>query len=142
MARSQRGTQQRRVPEPRLAAGRALARMRQRGACIDLSDGLVADLRHLLECSGRVGAEIDVATLPRPRGFAAACARAGVDADRLVLAGGEDYELLFSLRQGAPSAAVLSRRMGVMVTEVGRATERSGIDGVPKALLRAGWEHF
>lgn len=141
VARSRLGARLRRVAEPRLAAGRALARMRQRGACIDVSDGLIADLRHLLEASGRVGAQIDIASLPRPRGFGAACARLGLDPDRLVLEGGGDYELLFSLRKSAPSAAVLSRRMGVMVTEVGRATERSGIRGVAEAQS-GGWKHF
>ena len=142
VVRSERGTALRRVPEPRLAAGQALARIRQRGACIDISDGLLADLGHLLERSGRVGAEIDVAKLPRPRGFGAACARLGVDPDRLVLSGGEDYELLFSLRKRGPSAALLSRRMGVMVTEVGRATEQPGIQGIASELLRGGWRHF
>jgi thiamine monophosphate kinase len=65
-----------------------------------------------------------------------------VDPDRLVLSGGEDYELLFSLRKRGPSAALLSRRMGVMVTEVGRATEQPGIQGIAPELLRGGWRHF
>lgn len=149
VARSRRGRRQlRRVPEPRLAAGRALARMRHRGACIDISDGLVADLAHLLDCSAsarggaELGAEIDVAAIPRPRGFKGDCARAGLDDDLLALTGGEDYELLFSLREGAPSPAVLSRRMGLRVTEVGCVTDRPGIHGVAGELLEGGWRHF
>ena len=51
--------------------------------------------------SGLAGAEIDLAKGPTPRGFAAACARLGVDAGELSLAGGEDYELLFTLRSRA-----------------------------------------
>lgn len=142
LARSRSGVRLRHGPEPRLAPGRALARMRERGACIDVSDGLVADLGQLLAASGDLGAEVDVASLPRRAGFARACARAGLEPDRLVLGGGEDYELLFSLRRGAPAPAVLSRRMGVMVTEIGRITRRPGIHGVPPELLGGGWKHF
>src|SRR5262249_10356697 len=58
VARARRGGRLAVAPEPRLAAGRALARLASVGACIDLSDGLAADLRHLLAAS-RVGAAID-----------------------------------------------------------------------------------
>ena len=104
VARAARGARVRLAPEPRLAAGRALARLRGVGACIDVSDGLVADLGHLLEAS-RVGARIDAERLPLPRGFARGlrAARASTRA-RSRSAGGEDYELLFTLRPGASAA--------------------------------------
>jgi thiamine-monophosphate kinase len=144
--RAERG---RRAPRhralPRLAAGLALARLRGAGACIDVSDGLAADLRHLLAASG-VGARIDAAAVPRPRGFAAACARAGVDPDALALGGGEDYELLFTLRPGAASARVLARRLGVPVTEIGRIEVGRRLRFEPgpgrAASGAAGWRHF
>jgi thiamine-monophosphate kinase len=85
------------VPTPRLRAGRALARMSGVGACIDISDGLLADLDHVLDRSG-CSAELDLASLPRPPRFEAACRRLGVDPLRLATRGGEDYELLFTLR--------------------------------------------
>ena len=85
------------VPTPRLRAGRALARMSGVGACIDISDGLLADLDHVLERSG-CSAELDLASVPRPPRFEAACRRLGVDPLRLATRGGEDYELLFTLR--------------------------------------------
>ncbi len=128
----------RRVPTPRLAAGRALARLPGAGACIDLSDGFTADLGHLLGAS-RVGAEIDPARVPRPRGFSGACARLGVDPDRLALSGGEDYELLFTTRPRAARPAALARRLGVAVTAVGRITAEPRRGGLPP--LR-GWRHF
>ena len=110
------------------------------GACIDVSDGLLADLGHLLRASG-VGAEIDPSRVPRSPGLAAACARLGLDPERLALAGGEDYELLFTLRPGTPAASVLARRMGVPVAEIGTITRRRGLRG-PGARNLQGFQHF
>jgi thiamine-monophosphate kinase len=132
----------RRVPQPRLAAGRALAREGWASACIDVSDGLLADLGHLCRASG-VGAEVDPLRVPRPRGFAAACRAIGCDPERFALAGGEDYELLFALRPKAPEAGVLGRRLRVPVTEIGRIRPRGlrllGGGGPP---AEAGFRHF
>jgi thiamine-monophosphate kinase len=126
------------VPAPRLRAGRALAALGRRTACIDVSDGLDADLAHLLEAR-RLVAEIDPERLPLPRGFRSACARAGLDPLALARTGGEDYELLFTLDPGAPSARVLSRRLGLPVSEIGRvaAGRRRGPAPAP-----GGWRHF
>lgn len=127
-------------PEPRLAAGRALARLPGIGACIDVSDGLLADLGHVLRAS-RVGAALDSARVPRPRGFAADCEALGLDPLSLALTGGEDYELLFTARATGPSAAALRRRLGVRVTEIGRIEARRGLRGAPVPGA-AGWTHF
>ena len=142
LARSERGlAKRRRVPEPRLAAGRALARRSGRTACIDVSDGLVQDLSHLARASG-VGIELDVTRVPRPAGFERACAELGLDAARTCLTGGEDYELLFGLGGRWVSEASLSRRLGVAVAEIGRATHRPGLHGLPEGLDGGGWRHF
>ncbi len=125
------------VPTPRLAAGRALARIRGVGACIDVSDGLEADLAHLLEPAGLAGA-LDPARVPRPRGFDAARRRLGLDPERLALGGGEDYELLFTLRPGTPGAARLGPRLGVPVAEIGRVVGRPR----PRPALPRGFRHF
>ena len=129
-----RGRMLRRIPVPRLAQGRALARIAAVTGCIDVSDGLAADLGHLLGEGRRCA--IDPARLPLPRGFASACGRLGLDPTALALAGGDDYELLFALRPGGPSAAALARRLGVRVTELGRV-ERAQRAGRP-----AGFDHF
>jgi thiamine-monophosphate kinase len=140
VARAARGRRRRHVPEPRLAAGRALASLRGIGACIDVSDGLAADLAHVLEASG-VGADLDPARVPRPPGFGHACARLGLDPLRLALAGGEDYELLFTLRPAGPPESELRRRLGLPVTEIGRISARPGLRGLPRGA-KGGWRHF
>jgi thiamine-monophosphate kinase len=134
----------RRAPEPRLRAGQALARMRKCGPCIDLSDGLVADLEHLLEggpSGRRLGAELNARGLPYATGLRAQAARLGLDAEALATAGGEDYELLFALRASCASAKVLTRRLQVAVTEIGTVVSRPGISGLSR-IARAGWRHF
>ncbi len=128
------------APEPRLEVGRALARLPGIGAVIDVSDGLLADLGHVLRAS-RVGAALDSARVPRPRGFAAGCETLGLDPLSLALTGGEDYELLFTTRAAVPSAAVLRRRLGVRVTQIGRIEARRGLRGAPSPCS-AGWTHF
>ncbi|HVH18209.1 MAG TPA: thiamine-phosphate kinase, partial [Myxococcota bacterium] len=82
-----------RVPEPRLLAGRALAVLPGVVACIDVSDGLAADLGHLLGRS--LHCELDPERLPVPPARARrrqSCPRARQAARK---PGGEDYELLF-----------------------------------------------
>jgi thiamine-monophosphate kinase len=106
------------TPQARLAAGRKLAQMRPAPAAIDISDGLLADLGHILERS-RMGAEIDLAAIPRSRHYLAIAG----DRTDLALSGGEDYELLFCLPPGH-SPQALSRRLGVAVHRVGRIVER------------------
>lgn len=148
------GRRSTRVPVPRLAAGRRLARWRETTACIDVSDGLRTDLAHLLE-DRRLGAEIDASAVPRPRGFSRACASLGLDPEALLFDGGEDYELLFARRpgsradRGAPGRAGdarvatadrLASTLGVRVTRIGRVSDRPGIRGLP-ARRRPG-HHF
>ncbi len=131
-----------RTPAARLCAGRALARLPGVGACIDVSDGLLADLEHLCRASG-LGARLDVDALPRPRGFDAACRLRGLRPERLLLSGGDDLELLFSMRQGAPSASALGRKLQTPVSEIGVLRRGRGVR-VPGVALRgpAGWTHF
>ncbi|MBW2390297.1 MAG: thiamine-phosphate kinase, partial [Deltaproteobacteria bacterium] len=114
------------------------------GACVDLSDGFASDLDHILEAS-RVGAAIDVARIPLPDGFAAACARQQLDPVQLATRGGEDYELLFTLRRSAAKAsseAALSRRLGVRVTQLGEITATPGVEGLPRSVQARGFRHF
>lgn len=135
-----------RRPEPRLSIGRGLRGLAS--ACIDVSDGLVADLAHIAEESG-CAAVLESAAVPLSD--AARRAIAG-DPALLVtaLTGGDDYELLFTAPESArPALARLAADTGVPITGIGRLTpgtagEVTVLDaaGQPMALERRGWVHF
>ncbi|HYO63178.1 MAG TPA: AIR synthase-related protein, partial [Pyrinomonadaceae bacterium] len=130
-------------PEPRVEWGRRLGEERLASAMIDLSDGLSSDLAHLCRESG-VGAAVVASQLPLDPHVK----RAAPEADPLALAldGGEDFELLFTVRPRR--AARLPRELGgVTVTEIGEITDkRHGLrlrhDGRTRPLRPAGFTHF
>jgi thiamine-monophosphate kinase len=121
-------------PEPRLAAGRSLARSGAR-AMLDVSDGLALDALRLARASD-VRAVLEPTALPVAEGVAEVAAAAGRDAGRLAAAGGEDYELLAALPPGAVEAA--RRAAPCPLTPVGRLEE-----GSPElvGVEPGGWEH-
>jgi thiamine-monophosphate kinase len=132
------------MPSPRVALGMALAADGIAHAAIDISDGLVGDLGHILAASD-VGATLDVDALP------AGSVLAGQPLDlrrRFCAAGGDDYELCFT----APAAkrdAILAAgaRSGTAVTRVGSIDDQVGLrmidrDGNPLALGLKGFDHF
>ena len=130
-------------PTPRLAAGIALRG--QAHACVDISDGLLADLGHICVASG-VGAEIEAALLPRSSALLELYDEAS--ALRFALSGGDDYELCFTVPASrlAQVQADLSR-LGCGVTRIGRIVEGEGVrvrgdDGEWLDTPQSGWEHF
>jgi thiamine-monophosphate kinase len=129
-------------PEPRVALG-----LRLRGvatSAIDLSDGLLGDLQHVLKRSG-VGATVQTDALPR----SAALAAQTPALQRLcTLAGGDDYELLFTAAL-AQRAAVMqaAAAAGVAVTRIGRIDAAPGLrvhdaQGALIGITPAGFDHF
>ena len=130
-------------PTPRLAVGTALRG--QATACVDVSDGLLADLGHICTASG-VGAEIEVAWLPRSSALLEL--HDDTTALHFALSGGDDYELCFTV----PAARVAElqaglARLGCGATKIGRIVEGEGVrvraaDGSWLATDRPGWEHF
>ena len=105
-------------PQARTALGRELAAAGLVTAMIDVSDGLCADLGHILEASG-VGARVEVGVLPLSDSFRSAVAEVP-ELMELALAGGEDYELLFTVPSGrAAEVTLAASRAGVAVTRIG-----------------------
>ena len=114
-------------PTPRVALGIGLADAGVPSAMIDISDGLLADLGHILEASG-VGAVLDLESLPLSEAFTTAMAGSGDTLLNLPLSGGEDYELLFTLDPANLAAARLAAEAaGTEITVIGRLTEEPGI---------------
>jgi thiamine-monophosphate kinase len=133
-------------PIPRVALGEALRGMAT--AAIDVSDGLVGDLGHVLDASG-AGATLDLAAIPRvpaidrvlagsQRELALAC----------LLAGGDDYELCFTAPERcARDIASLARQLELALTRIGAIEQRPGLvvvgeHGHPLASLPRAFDHF
>ncbi len=124
-------------PHARLYAGQRLATLRPVPAAIDISDGLMQDLGHILERSG-VGAEIDASRVPVSPAYRA------VMGDDLVhaLAGGEDYELIFCVKPGH-SESELSRRLRVGVRRIGTIVRGKRLNVIgASAPIVAGWDQL
>ena len=130
-------------PEPRVAEGIALRGLAH--AVIDISDGLAADLGHILAASG-VGATLEVAKLPLSPAMRAFATGAG--AWNLALSAGDDYELCFTapadkqaaVERGFASFACGCTCIGVIEAEAGLRCVRP--DGTAFTLASSGYEHF
>lgn len=126
-------------PTPRIALGHLLREYAH--ACMDISDGLLADLEHILQAS-EVGARLDHELLPWSDAL-----QTLPQAQRLgfALSGGDDYELLFTVRPAALAGLIMAAdAMGIRITVIGE------IDKTLQGLLinhslsdgRRGYEHF
>lgn len=130
-------------PTPRIAEAAWLAGRVDLHGMIDLSDGLVRDGRHLARAS-RVAVVVDVEALPLPPQLEAI--RDAPAGRSLALAGGEDYELLFTAPAGAvqPLAAGFEAAFGFPLTRIGRVEEGRGLhlEGAEELEALRGFDHF
>lgn len=135
-----------RLPEPRLALGRRLVGLASAG--LDVSDGLLQDIGHLARAAG-CAAVVESAAVPLSE-----AGRAALAADPAllpaILAGGDDYELVFTVPPGAEAAVQdAAAEAGAGVTRIGRmeAGEAGSVvahdaQGKPLRLASQGWSHF
>ena len=138
-----------RLPQPRVTLGSRLVGLAS--AALDVSDGLLADLRHICEVS-ELAAVIDAPRVPLSTAVRAVLA---TNSERIttVLTGGDDYEILFT----APPAALneltrLSQTLDVPITVIGRMESTSigknnpitvlDKSGKPLTFDISGWTHF
>ncbi|HUB92310.1 MAG TPA: thiamine-phosphate kinase [Dyella sp.] len=130
-------------PTPRVAAGLALRG--HASACIDVSDGLLADLGHIC-ASSHVGADIEAALLPRSSAlldlFDDTTSR------DLALSGGDDYELCFTVpAQHVAAVQADLAKLGCGATRIGRVVQGEGVrvrdrEGHWLESGHQGWDHF
>ncbi len=129
-------------PDPRVEFGMGLNAIGS--AAIDVSDGLLADLGHVLEASG-CGATLWVDRLPCSPQLAAQATQEALAGQ---LSGGDDYELCFSVApEGMEALQLLARDSTVPVTEVGIVEARDGLrcrhdDGSTYRPRARGYDHF
>lgn len=131
------------LPTPRVALGVALRGVAT--SAIDISDGLAADLGHILDCS-RVGAQLEFAALPL-HPVAHNYLHEAVARD-CILAGGDDYELCFTAPVAQHDAVLAAAAAAATpVTRIGRIVTAPGlniidVEGKPLSLTHTGYDHF
>ena len=122
-------------PEPRISLGNALRGIAS--AAIDVSDGLVADLEHLLEASGVAG-RVDMRLLP----LSSALTALRADATDLALHAGDDYELCVTLPEGCLAALPDAVREELTVIGAVHSGRGLSLDGLTETTGREGYDHF
>jgi thiamine-monophosphate kinase len=136
-----------RRPQPRVVAARAAAGTGKVHAAMDISDGIVGDVKKLCAASG-VGARIDSVDIPISNSLKHAAEVLKRDPVKLALSGGEDYELLLAVAHDDVDDVIAAiNDVGTRVKAVGeivksglRITATNSIDELNPAAL--GWDHF
>ncbi len=133
-----------RLPEPRLHLGQSLHSMVT--SCIDISDGLIADIGHICEQS-KVRAVLRSDKIPLSNAAATVLSQ-----DRsllqVILTGGDDYELAFTFpAEKEEMIEELARKTGCELALIGHIEAGEGVtvldgDGSDVAIVQSGWQHF
>jgi len=132
-------------PEARVGWGIILGQESLATSMIDISDGLSSDLNHLCSESG-VGSLIESSLLPIDHQLVELCGRRALDPLQLALHGGEDFELLFTVRPN--EVPRLPKRVdGVGITRIGEIKPASDSVKISEGtrvweLTPSGWKHF
>jgi thiamine-monophosphate kinase len=130
-------------PQPRVALGIALRGIAT--AALDVSDGLLGDLSHILNRSD-VGAELCFDALPAHPALEPLLAESW--AQQCLIAGGDDYELCFTAaHERHDEIKALGGSLGIKLTRIGRITAESGLQlldagGQRMQIAKGGYDHF
>jgi thiamine-monophosphate kinase len=133
-----------RVPEPRVAFGRALRGIAS--AAIDVSDGLLADLGHLADGS-HVRIDVEAARIPISTALRASWGTNEAAVVRAATAG-DDYEIAFTASPNRRARVLAAaKRSGTRVSEIGvvkkgEGAQLIGSNGRPIRVKNRGWQHF
>jgi thiamine-monophosphate kinase len=130
---------------PRVREAQALHQATTLNSLIDISDGLAADLGHILDES-RVGAVLDAAAIPIAPAARELSQRDGRSPLDHALADGEDFELIFTLAAAAAARLLTNPPAGVAVYHIGEITAEPRralrlADGTFVSLSDRGWKH-
>lgn len=130
-------------PQPRVALGLALRGLAH--SALDISDGLLADLGHILERS-QVGAELWLKHIPLSNVVSSHSHDTFVQT--LILSGGDDYELCFTApARHRERITHITQQLGLIAGVIGTITQEQqlivrGLDGQPLAIKEHGFDHF
>ena len=126
-------------PVPRIGLGQSL--VGYASSCVDISDGLLSDLAHILKASGNLGARLQIEALPISSQLVDTYGEQ--QAQQWALTGGEDFELCFTL---PPEHLALIPSLPTSVAVIGKVTEESELSlflrGEPCEIAGSGYDHF
>ncbi|MFD0913206.1 thiamine-phosphate kinase [Methylophilus luteus] len=130
------------LPQPRVALGLALREIAH--AALDISDGLLADLSHILQASAK-GASLDWALLPKPQLRHSQLADSVIQ--QAVLTGGDDYELCFTAApEQREQLLALAHTLALPLSRIGSVTQAPGLTvrhgETAIELSQKGYVHF
>lgn len=142
-------------PKPRLYLSNILSEFQSVHSMIDLSDGLLQDLGHILK-SSNVCAKIDFDKLPLEKDFVHTCKKLKMDPKQTALTGGEDYQLLFTMDES--DLEELNSRLNknkIQITKIGEVLDSKNTNSTIQERLHVfendsemklenvwGWDHF
>jgi thiamine-monophosphate kinase len=134
-------------PRPRIGEALALHQAADLHAMIDISDGLAADLNHILEESGGLGATIDAAAVPIHQDAVQMAAADGRSPLEHALRDGEDFELCFTVGDDAERRLLAAAPEGLTLHKIGVITPEAGLrltlpDGRITPLAPLGFDHL
>lgn len=123
-------------PSPLVEEGLWLGGETSVHAMTDISDGVAKDLRQICDCSG-MGAEVELSELPLSQEMLELCDIHGLDPEKTALCGGEDFKLLFTVKES--EAEMLCRRFketfGYAPRRIGRMVSKAGIGWLKDGIV-------